>query len=400
MSVAPITANAREASSTVGTAQLTTDHGLLTMHKAKYIMIGGFLGAGKTTAILKLAEHLTAGGKRVGLITNDQSVGLVDTAMLASHGFPVEEITGGCFCCRFNSLVDAADKLAETARPEVFVAEPVGSCTDLKATVSYPLRRMYGDDFSVAPLTVLIDPIRALRVLGVEPGKAFSEKVRYVYSKQLEEAEVIVVNKTDLLSDDRRATLRNALASAYPSASIIEVSARDGTGLEAWFDRIAGDDLGDAPSMDVDYELYAEGEALLGWLNCTVSVWGEEPIDGNALVRDIAGAVRGALAGVDAEVAHLKMTLSPEAGNDIAVLNLVREENEPEMSHALAGPVTRGELILNLRAEADPEVLHRVVTQVLADVIRGRAPGWDYAVDHEEHFRPGKPTPTHRLEHA
>src|SRR5580698_7425743 len=177
---------------------------LLIMSKARYIMIGGFLGAGKTTAVLKLAEHLTAVGNKVGLITNDQSVGLVDTAMLESHGFAVEEITGGCFCCKFNSLVDAADKLSVDTRPDVFIAEPVGSCTDLKASVSYPLRRMYGNDFSVAPLSVLIDPIRALRILGLETGKAFSPKVVYVYTKQLEEAELIVINKVELLSDDRR----------------------------------------------------------------------------------------------------------------------------------------------------------------------------------------------------
>ena len=73
------------------------------MAKARYIMVGGFLGAGKTTAILRLAEMLRDDGQRVGLITNDQSVNLVDTAVLAAHGFPVEEITGGCFCCRFNS---------------------------------------------------------------------------------------------------------------------------------------------------------------------------------------------------------------------------------------------------------------------------------------------------------
>ena len=61
-----------------------------------------------TTAILRMAEALDRSGRRVGLITNDQSVGLVDTTVLSAHGFPVEEITGGCFCCRFNSLVDAA----------------------------------------------------------------------------------------------------------------------------------------------------------------------------------------------------------------------------------------------------------------------------------------------------
>src|SRR4030095_1999218 len=107
----------------------------------RYIMIGGFLGAGKTTAVSKLARHLTGQGLRVGLITNDQGSELVDTAMLASHGFPVEEISGGCFCCRFHSLIEAAKKLSTKNRPEVFIAEPGGSCTDLVATVTYPLRR-------------------------------------------------------------------------------------------------------------------------------------------------------------------------------------------------------------------------------------------------------------------
>ena len=68
-------------------------------------MIGGFLGAGKTTSVATLAEHLSATGRTVGLITNDQGRELVDTAMLRSKGFATEEIPGGCFCCRFNSLV-------------------------------------------------------------------------------------------------------------------------------------------------------------------------------------------------------------------------------------------------------------------------------------------------------
>src|SRR5688572_5234420 len=171
------------------------EHGA--MQKARYIMIGGFLGSGKSTSIVKMAQHLKKNGLRVGLITNDQGAGLVDTAMLHSYGFPVEEIAGGCFCCRFDTLVEAADRLSKETRPDVFIAEPVGSCTDLVASVSYPLRRIYGENFTIAPLSVLVDPARALRIMGLEAGRPFSDKVIYIYRKQLEEADLIVVNKSD-----------------------------------------------------------------------------------------------------------------------------------------------------------------------------------------------------------
>ena len=204
----------------------------------RYIMVGGFLGAGKTTAMLRFGQHLADKGLRVGLITNDQSSGLVDTTMLSASGFPVEEITGGCFCCRFTSLTDAAERLTARTTPDVFLAEPVGSCTDLKATVSYPLRRMYGDSYSVAPFSVLVDPARALRVLGVETGRRFTDKVQYVYLKQLEEADALIINKVDAIEPSRVAALRTALASRFPRAAIFEVSARTGAGLEAWFDHV------------------------------------------------------------------------------------------------------------------------------------------------------------------
>jgi len=60
-----------------------------TRKKARHVMIGGFLGAGKTTAVSRLARHLQAQGLRVGLITNDQSHGLVDTTIVTAKGYPV-----------------------------------------------------------------------------------------------------------------------------------------------------------------------------------------------------------------------------------------------------------------------------------------------------------------------
>src|SRR5262249_45669603 len=148
--------------------------------------------------------------------------------------------------------------------------------------------------------------------------------------------------------------------------------------------------------MEVDYELYAEGEALLGWLNCALTLSSPKPLDGNHLLRNLAAAIRSRLQTADAEIAHLKMTLTPaDAAGDLAVLNVVRNDQAGEMSHSLQGDLRSGDLIINLRAEADPAILKDVVTEVIAqwkDVNAGAA----LNVLHLEHFRPGKPQPTYR----
>jgi len=366
--------------------------------KARYIMLGGFLGAGKTTAVSKLARHLSAQGLRVGLITNDQGSNLVDTALLRSQGFATEEIPGGCFCCRFNSLLDASQKLAASARPEVFIAEPVGSCTDLAATVTYPLRRLYGDAFTIAPVSVLLDPVRALRVFGVESGGNFSAKVVYIYKKQIEDADLVVINKCDLLEPARVEALRSALAAQYPGKEIVAVSARDEINLEDWFERITSGEQTAQAAMEVDYEIYADGEALLGWLNCTVQVAAAGGFDADTFLKRLASEIQCRLQ--SAEVAHLKMTLSPDTGlGDIAVVNLVRNDFVPELSLHLENPVESGQLIVNLRAEADPDTLGAIAREALVACIAA-FPGLRATIEHMEHFRPGKPNPTHRFTQA
>ena len=360
-------------------------------------MIGGFLGAGKTTAMAKLARRLTEAGLRVGLITNDQGNNLVDTTLLASRGFRVEEIPGGCFCCRFNSLVEAAQRLTEASRPEVFLAEPVGSCTDLVATVTYPLRKLYGENFSIAPLSVLVDPIRARRILGLESGGKFSEKVLYIYRKQLEEADVIVINKCDLLEEKQSAELRHSLTKEFPKARIFEVSARQEKGLEPWFDHITSTDQVPRAIMEVDYEVYANGEARLGWLNCTLRIKTATPVDGNKLVQELANEIQRRLNEVGAEVAHLKMTLDADNElGDLAVINLVRNDFVPELSQNLQDGFQSGELTINMRAEATPEALHEAVKAAVQTSTQAK-PELNIRWEHLEAFKPGKPQPTHRV---
>src|SRR5882724_4606843 len=143
------------------------------MNVIRFIMLGGFLGAGKTTAMARLARFYGARGQRVGLVTNDQAQGLVDTHSLREQGFPVEEVAGACFCCKFNELIDKVGTLEASQRPHVILAEPVGSCTDLVATVIQPLRDLYGARFSVAPYPVLFKPSHGLKILRNETAGGF-----------------------------------------------------------------------------------------------------------------------------------------------------------------------------------------------------------------------------------
>src|SRR6059058_152115 len=144
------------------------------MKRLRLVLIGGFLGAGKTTMLARLARHYRSRGQRVSIVTNDQAQDLVDTNSLRAQGFAVEEVAGACFCCRFNDLVHQIGQLQANERPEVILAEPVGSCTDLVATVVQPLRDLYGDRFQVAPYAVLFKPSHGLRILRDEKSAGFS----------------------------------------------------------------------------------------------------------------------------------------------------------------------------------------------------------------------------------
>ncbi len=364
------------------------------MLKPRYVMIGGFLGAGKTTAVLQLARQLNERGLRVGLITNDQSSGLVDTRLLNSHGHATEEIEGGCFCCKFNSLIEAAERLSIDQRPEVFIAEPVGSCTDLRSTVIYPLQQLYANDYTLAPMSVLVDPIRAQRVLGLRAGKQFTSKVIYIYEKQLEEADWVVINKTDLLSSAELDELEGAIRRRWPASEVMRLGARSGDGVTPWLDKLMSTDLQGRPTIEVDYDRYAEGEALLGWLNLTANLQGIA-WDGNSCLLDLAAQLQEKLMAAEVEIAHLKMTLMPDEGPDLAVVNLVRDSRPAEMAYRLTAPLDAGELILNLRAEASPEVLERAVIEVVSRV--EEAFGITAHVEQLSAFSPGRPVPVHRF---
>ena len=91
---------------------------------------------------------------------------------------------------------------------------------------------------------------------------------------------------------------------------------------------------------------------------------------------------------------HRNFTPDGTLGEYVAVINLVRSDYKPELSVQLDEPVQSGQIILNLRAEADPELLARAVREGVVEV--ATKAGLSMTLDHLEHFRPSKPEPTHR----
>jgi Ni2+-binding GTPase involved in maturation of urease and hydrogenase len=355
-------------------------------------MVGGFLGAGKTTTLARLARHYMARGLRVGLVTNDQAQDLVDTTSLRAQGFAVQEVPGACFCCKFDELVDRAAALQESERPDVLLAEPVGSCTDLVATVIQPLRGLYSGRFTVAPYSVLFKPSHGLRILRNE-GAGFSPKAAYIFRKQLEEADAIVINRADELSPEDLKELQDRLAEQFSGTPVLVVSAKTGAGFDAYANLLDQDGAFGRKLLDIDYDIYAEGEAELGWLNASAHLSADKPFAIDPILLGVVDGLRRPLEELGGEVAHLKV-IGLEEGGAFGVANLVSSTTSTELSLPSNATAREADLIVNARVAVDPVELERHVQQVVKSVCDNAGVAVEFR--QSQSLRPGRPTPTHR----
>jgi G3E family GTPase len=362
------------------------------MSTIRFIMVGGFLGAGKTTTLARLAKHYMSKGHKVGIITNDQAQDLVDTHNLRSQGLSVEEVAGACFCCKFNDLLDKVDLLKKADKPDVVLAEPVGSCTDLVATVVQPLKDLYGEQFSVAPYAVLFKPSHGLKILKNQTDSGFSPKAAYIFRKQLEEADAIVLNRIDELKAGAVEEIAALVRAKYPGVPVLRMSAKTGQGFEALTELLDQKGHFGQRILEIDYDIYAEGEAELGWLNSSVHVEADKPFALDACLLDVVGALQKAVAAEGAEVAHLKAIGLSEGLFGVA--NLVSSTTQPELSLASGCQVTEADIIVNARVAMDPAVLQDRVRTTLEKVCGAR--GGAVRENKTQSFRPGRPMPTHR----
>ncbi len=359
----------------------------------RFVMVGGFLGAGKTTALGRLARMYQARGHRVGVVTNDQAHDLVDTNTFRAQGLATEEVPGACFCCRFDDLVGKVGALSVGERPDVILAEPVGSCTDLVATVIQPLRDLYRGEFAVAPYAVLFKPSHGARILKNLPAGGFSPKAAYIFKKQLEEADAIVLNRVDELTPAQLDELAHLIGEQFPGTPVLRVSARTGAGFDellAFLDQAGG--FG-RKILDIDYDTYAEGEAELGWLNAAARLTAAAPFDLDALLTAILVRLAAACAALGGEVAHLKLIGMDDAGA-FAVGNVVSSDTVPKLSLPSGVRPTAADLIVNARAAIDPAALEAEVRQVVIEETGKLGVSVEFRAS--QSLRPGRPVPTYR----
>ena len=363
----------------------------------RFVMIGGFLGAGKTTTVSRLARHYQAQGKRVGIVTNDQAHDLVDTNSLRSQGLTVEEVPGACFCCRFDDLVGRVGSLEAGARPDVILAEPVGSCTDLVATVIQPLKDLYAGRFEVAPYAVLFKPTHGLRILRNQTAGGFSPKAAYIFKKQLEEADAIVINRIDELDPPQIEELSRLVGEQFPGTPVLRASAASGAGFDALTELLDQTGGFGRKILDIDYDTYAEGEAELGWLNATARITSAAPFDLDALLTAILTDLAQSCRTLDGEVAHLKL-IGMDDASAFAVGNLVSSDTAPQLSLPSGLKPREADLIVNARVATDPAALEAEVKRVVA--AQAAKVGARAEFRTSQSLRPGRPVPTHRYAEA
>jgi Ni2+-binding GTPase involved in maturation of urease and hydrogenase len=295
--------------------------------------------------ILAAARLLEQRGLRCAVILNDQGNELVDKSHADAQGLVAREVTGGCFCCRFSGLMTVIEEL-RTRSLDVIFAEPVGSCTDISATVFGPLREEF-DGYRVAPFTVLADPARAEELLSEDADSDLA----FLFHNQLEEADLVCMTKADL----------------YPNAPVIPgvdgrwLSAKTGEGVREWLDEVLFGSLEPGrTTLDIDYAHYARAEAALAWLNLSFVLEASAPISPALVVGPFLDGLDAALTAAGISIVHMKMFDSSSAGWLKAAM--CANSQEPRVEGNLdASPASRHEVLVNLRAKGDPDQVRQVV---------------------------------------
>jgi hypothetical protein len=317
--------------------------------RPRVVLVGGFLGARKTTLLVAASRELDRRGMRSALVLNDQGDELVDTGFVSIQGLLAKDVKGGCFCCRFSDLVRKIDELAAFS-PGVIFAEPVGSCTDLSATTVNPLLQNTGK-YAIAPYTVLVDPARAKALSRPDADS----NLKFLFDNQLAEADLVCFTKADIHPD----------ISPIAHGSVRQISAKTGQGVAAWLDDVLLDTIYPGTELlAIDYEQYARAEAALAWLNASAVLRSERLIASSAVLPLVLDRIDADCTGGKIEIVHLKGLMRSEFGFLKGAICANRQSPTWDGLQETAPSATHN-ILLNLRAVGRADAVRRIVEQSL-----------------------------------
>jgi Ni2+-binding GTPase involved in maturation of urease and hydrogenase len=355
-------------------------------------IVGGFLGSGKTTAIAAAAKQLLSCGKRVGVVTNDQGKYLVDTAFFQLADVPTVEVTGGCFCCNYDDLEAHLAGLTKSAQPDIIFAESVGSCADIVATVVKPLLMLNESGFEPSSFSVFADA-RLLRHRLQDLPMPFSEDVVYIFDKQIEEAGLLVINKSDLLSVSEQQALLTLARQQFPQKEIRLQSSLVDDDVAEWVDLLESGTISvPDQSLEIDYERYGAGEMEMAWLDEKVTISVSNGAGRNVVVQ-LLGNLATALKQANRPIGHLKFMIDDHLTQTKISFPTLEESGWEQRIPELVG--SEIDLLINARVIDSAENLHTIVQSTLDTTLNDC--GAQHIVNEQSSFHPGLPEPIHRL---
>ena len=195
-------------------------------------VLSGFLGAGKTTLLRHLLSQ--AEGRRWAVIVNDLAALNVDAAVVrrsvSAEAGEVVELGNGCVCCSGrDDLGEAICRLAAEGRYDEIIVETTGVAEPREVAMLFTRRNPFGravtDFATLAALVTVVDPAEFLRGLAERdtgPRAGATRPVGELYVELVECADVVILNKLDLASEDERERTRAAVTGLNPRAELVE----------------------------------------------------------------------------------------------------------------------------------------------------------------------------------
>lgn len=184
--------------------------------KMKIMIIGGFLGSGKTTAILKISRRLLKTGKKIAIIVNEIGEIGLDGDTLTGSDIVTKELTSGCICCTLRiSMQYTLQILEEEFKPEIVIIEPTGIA--FPGQIKEEIETMGISELSFSPVVTLVDPCRF---------NAEKKEIPVFIETQIREAEILCINKIDISPTEKILSTEEMLLEINPEAKILKFSAK------------------------------------------------------------------------------------------------------------------------------------------------------------------------------